>query len=252
MTEPKTPFTIDWRVLIGLSVTLLWFGAGLAYLGVIVGEENFVHLPIADIGNFLEGAFAPLAFLWLVIGLFMQQKEISANTRAIKLQEQSARRLELHSRQDSYFKLLSLVQDQLGAIAGFHFMSICGPTGTGEITSLEFTEQRAHAASGDHAWFIRKMIGLVAGDIGNDNKMQEIFFSTAVRTRHTENYRRTFKKLLDAARAVDTDDMVTDALLNGSAAGLLYRIILHVKGEIRLDMTLGPATPPPMGAPPNS
>jgi hypothetical protein len=252
MSEDKPPFTMDWRVTFGLTVTLLWIGAGLAYLLVMVGEEKFIQLPTADIGNFLEGAFAPLAFLWLVIGLFMQQKEISANTRAIKLQEQSARRLELHSRQDSYFKLLTLVQDQLGAIAGFHFMSICGPTGTGEISSLEFTEQRTHAASGDHAWFIRKMIALVAGDIGNHDKMQEIFFSTAVRTRHTENYSRTFKKLLDAARAVDTDDMVTDALLNGSAAGLLYRIILHVKGDIQLDMTLGAVTPPPMGAPPNS
>jgi hypothetical protein len=252
MSEEKPPFTMDWRVTFGLTVTLLWIGAGLAYLLVMVGERNFIQLPVADIGNFLEGAFAPLAFLWLVIGLFMQQKEISANTRAIKLQEQSARRLELHSRQDSYFKLLTLVQDQLGAIAGFHYMSICGPTGTGEITSLEFTEQRAHAASGDHAWFIRKMIALVASDIGNHDKMQEIFFSTAIRTRHTENYRRTFRKLLDAARAVDTDDMVTDALLNGSAAGLLYRIILHVTGEIRLDMTLGAVTPPPMGAMPNS
>ncbi len=252
MTEPKTPFSMDWRVAFGLSVTVLWISAGMAYLLGIVGAGNFIHLPTADIGSFLEGAFAPLAFLWLVIGHFMQQKEISANTRAIKLQEQSARRLELHSRQDSYFKLLSLVQDQLGAIAGFHYMSVCGPTGTGEVTSLEFTEQRAHAASGDHAWFIRKMIALVAGDIGNEDRMQEIFFSTPVRTRHTENYSRTFKKLLNAARAVDTEDMVTDALLNGSAAGLLYRIILHVKGEIRLDMTLGQATPPHMGAPPNS
>ncbi len=251
MTEPKTPFTIDWRVGFGLTVTLVWITAGLAYLVQIVGPDNFIHLPTADIGSFLEGAFAPLAFLWLVIGHFMQQKEISSNTRAIKLQEQSARRLELHSRQDSYFKLLGLVQDQLGAIAGFHFMSVCGPTGTGEISSQEFMEQRAHAASGDHAWFIRKMIGLVSGDIVNDDRMQDIFFSTAVRTRHTENYSRTFRKLLDAARAVDTDDMITDALLNGSAEGLLYRIIAHVKGEIRLDMTLGPVTPPPMGAPPN-
>jgi hypothetical protein len=248
MSEDKIPFTMDWRVTFGLTVTLLWFGAGLAYLRVIVGEKNFIHLPIADIGNFLEGAFAPLAFLWLVIGLFLQQKEISANTRAIKLQEQSARRLELHSRQDSYFKLLGLVQDQLGAIAGFHYMSVCGPTGTGEITTLEFTEQRAHAAAGDHAWFIRKMIALSLGNLQNKESMQEIFFGTPIRARHSETFSKTFKKLLDAARAVDTDDMVTDALLNGSAAGLLYRIMLHVNGEISLDMTLGQATPPQMTA----
>ena len=125
---------MDWRIVFGLSITTIWISAGVYYLVVIVGSGNFVHLPTADIGSFLEGAFAPLAFLWLVIGHFMQQKEISSNTRAIKLQEKSARRLELHSRQDSYFKLLNLVQTQLGAIAGFHYMSICGPTGTGEIS----------------------------------------------------------------------------------------------------------------------
>jgi len=232
---------MDWRVTLGLTLTLLWFTAGLAYLLGIVGSDNFIHLPTADIGSFLEGAFAPLAFLWLVIGHFMQQKEISANTRAIKLQEQSARRLELHSRQDSYFKLLSLVQSQLGAIAGFHYMSICGPTGTGEISGVEFTEQRAISSTGDHAWFIRKMVALALGDLDDKEKMQEIFFSTPIRLRHTENFYRTFKKLLEAAREVDTDDMVTDALLNGSAEGLLYRVILHAKGEITLNFT----GPPP-------
>jgi hypothetical protein len=244
MTEPKTPFTMDWRVGFGLSVTLLWISSGLAYLLGIVGAGNFIHLPTADIGSFLEGAFAPLAFLWLVIGHFMQQKEISANTRAIKLQEQSARRLELHSRQDSYFKLLSLVQDQLGAIAGFHYMSICGPTGTGEISQLEFTEQRAHAANGDHAWFIRKMIALSIGDLQNSGRMQEIFFSTPIRSRHSETFSKTFKKLLAAAHAVDTDDMVVDALLHGSAAGLLYRVIQHAKGEAIMDPFQGAGSTP--------
>jgi hypothetical protein len=235
---------MDWRIAFGLSITILWISAGLYYLIVVVGSNNFVHLPTADIGSFLEGAFAPLAFLWLVIGHFMQQKEISSNTRAIKLQEQSARRLEIHSRQDSYFKLLNLVQDQLGAIAGFHYMSICGPTGTGEISGLEFTEQRGHAAAGDHAWFIRKMLSQVLGGLQDQEKMHEIFFSTPIRVRHTENFARTFKKLLNAAEAVDTDDMVTDALLNGSAEGLFYRAILHAKGEATLDIGIPPATEP--------
>ena len=51
-----------------------------------------------------------------------------------------------------------LIQDQLGTIAGFHYMSVCGPTGTGEISGEEFTEQRAIASSGDTAWFVRKML----------------------------------------------------------------------------------------------
>jgi hypothetical protein len=233
---------VDWRIVFGLSVTTLWISAGLFYLIVVVGAGNFVHLPTADIGSFLEGAFAPLAFLWLVIGHFMQQKEISSNTRAIKLQERSARRLEIHSRQDSYFKLLNLVQDQLGAIAGFHYMSICGPTGTGEISGLEFTEQRGHAAAGDHAWFIRKMLSLTLGNLQNKERMHDIFFSTPIRVRHTENFAKIFKKLLTSAEAVDTDEMVTDALLNGSAEGLFYRAILHAQGEATLDIGLPPAT----------
>ncbi|MFT7288748.1 MAG: hypothetical protein ACI87W_002871 [Halieaceae bacterium] len=71
-------------------------GTGIYYLLMIVGWDQFVHLPTADTGSFFEGAFAPLAFLWLVIGHFMRQKEITANNRAISMPEQSTRRLELH------------------------------------------------------------------------------------------------------------------------------------------------------------
>src|SRR6056297_2179150 len=222
---------LDWRILFGLTVTTVWMGTGIYYITRVVGWTEFQRLPTADIGSFFEGAFAPLAFLWLVIGHFMQQKEISANTRAIKLQEQSARRLEIHSRQDSYFKLLSLVQEQLGGIAGFHYLSVAGPTGTGDISADEFTEQRATASSGDHAWFVRKMISLTVERREDPAAMQDIFFGTDIRTRHSESFTRTFKKLLQAAEAVDTDDMLADAVLNGSAQGLLYRIICQVRGD---------------------
>lgn len=231
MSDERNKYAIDWRVALGIALTAAWIGTGLLYLLAVVGWNTFVHLPTADIGSFLEGAFAPLAFLWLVIGHFMQQTEISANTRAIKLQEKSAQRLELHSRQDSYFKLLSLVQEQLGGIAAFHYMSVAGPTGTGEISGEEFTEQRTMASTGDHAWFVRKMIGLAITHREEPTTVQDIFFGTDIRRRHSNNYTQTFKKLLDAAAAVDTDDMLVDAVLNGSAHGLLYRIICYVRGD---------------------
>jgi hypothetical protein len=247
--EERQGFHVDWRVAFGLIVTLIWITAGLFYLLSIVGAENFVHLPTADIGSFLEGAFAPLAFLWLVIGHFMQQKEITANTKAINIQERSARRLEVHSARDSYFKLLNLVQDQLGNIAAFHYVSVCGPTGIGKITSEEFTEQRTHMSTGDSAWFIRKMIAH-AVDFRNDPEaLKDIFFGTEIRTRHSNNFVRTFRKLLDAAEAVDTEDMVTDALLQGSASGLLYRLILNVRGDLEMNPITGfNATPTPVAA----
>lgn len=238
MTETKIILGMDWRIAFGFTLTIVWITTGCVYLLGIVGWNNFVYLPTADIGSFLEGAFAPLAFLWLVIGHFMQQKEITANTKAINIQEQSARRLEMHSRQDSYFKLLTLVQEQLGGIASFHYLSICGPTGTGEVSGDEFTEQRA-ISSGDSAWFVRKMISVAVSDIDNPNWLHEVFYSTEIRVRHSGNFSRTFEKLLEQARAVDTDDMLVDALLNGSASGIFYRIILHAKGEYEIDPVTG-------------
>jgi hypothetical protein len=58
-----------------------------------------------------------------------------------------------------------------------------------------------------------------------------MLFGTEIRTRHSNNFTQTFSKLLSAAQAVDTDDMLTNALLWGSAAGIYYRIIRHGSGE---------------------
>lgn len=237
--DNETRFTMDWRIALGFGITLGWITTGLMYLFLVVGWDNFVHLPTADIGSFLEGAFAPLAFLWLVIGHFMQQKEITANTRAISIQEQSARRLEVHSQRDSFFKLHEMVQAQLGAIAGFHYMSVCGPTGTGIISGEDFAEQRNQAAAGDPSWFIRKMIGLAVEAREDAAKLQEIFFGTEIRTRHANNYTLAFRKLLRNAEAVDTDEIIAGALVNGSAAGILYRIIQHVRGEEEIESLMG-------------
>lgn len=230
---------MDWRIAFGLVTTTVWISAGLFYLVSVVGLSRFVTLPTADIGSFLEGAFAPLAFLWLVIGHFMQQKEITANTRAIGIQEKSARRLELHSQRDSYFKLLDLVQDQLGSIASFHYMSISGPTGTGEISAEEFQEQRNKSSSGDPSWFVRRMISLAVNHRDDPEKLHEIFFGTDIRARHSNNFTATFSKLENAARSVDTDEMITDALVYGSSAGILHRIILTVRGDECIDSLLG-------------
>ncbi|MBT8446874.1 MAG: hypothetical protein KJO38_06990 [Gammaproteobacteria bacterium] len=230
---------IDWRILFGLGVTSLWIGTGLYYLANVVGWGNFLELPTADIGSFFEGAFAPLAFLWLVIGHFMQQKEITANTRAISMQEQSTRRLELHSRRDSYFKLLSLVQGQLSNIAAFHYISVFGPTGNEEVSLEEFSRMRAESETGDHSLFMRKMIAAAADRRDDPGAVHEILLGTDVRVRHCENFTRTFKRLMNAAESVDQDGMVREALLDGSAAGLYYRIIQFVTGEETMDPIFG-------------
>lgn len=230
----------DWRIVFGTLLTAIWIIAGLLYLTKI-GFGDFVDLPTGDIGSFLEGAFAPLAFLWLVIGHFMQQGEISANTKAINIQEQSALRQEIHAQRNSYFQLMRLVQEQLGAIAGFHYMSVVGPTGTGEITTEEFNQLRSDSTA-DHSIFIRKMVTLTIGSRDDVEKMHEIFFGTDIRTRHSENFVNTFSKLIKNAEAVDHDDLLTNAIRFGSPAGILYRIIRHVQGEEKIDPISGFST----------
>lgn len=235
-------FSLDWRVAFGAILTILWISAGLIYLLGKVGWVNFVELPTGDIGSFLEGAFAPLAFLWLVIGHFMQQSEISANTRAAHLQEQSARRQEMYSRRNSYFKLLSLVQEQLGSIAGFHYISVCGPTGTGDVTRDEYAAMRSDAAHGDAELFVRKMVALAVLYNEQPDGLNDIFFGTEIRERHSTNFVETYGKLLRSAEAVDHDEMVVNALLYGSPSGMLYRIIRHLQGEEKLNPITGFAT----------
>ena len=225
--------------MLGTCLTTVWILAGLVYLIQVVGLVEFVNLPTGDIGSFLEGAFAPLAFLWLVIGHFMQQSEISGNTRAIQLQEQSAKRQEVHAQRNSYFKLLSLVQEQLGSIAAFHYISVVGPTGTKEISGDEYAAMRGEAAIADPALFIRKMVSLATLYRDNPTGATEVFFGTEIRTRHSNNFSDTFARLLASAEAVDHDDLVASALLYGSPSGMLYRIIKMVREEQAIDQIFG-------------
>lgn len=238
-SESTIKTSMDWRITLGASLTAIWILMGLVYLIGVVGPKDFVSLPTGDIGSFLEGAFAPLAFLWLVIGHFMQQSEISANTRAIQLQEQSAKRQEIHAQRNSYFKLLTLVQEQLGSIAGFHYISVVGPTGTQEVSGEEYAAMRGEAATADPALFIRKMVGLATQYRDDPEAATEIFFGTEIRTRHSTNFADTFGRLLASAEAVDHDDLVASALLYGSPAGMLYRIIDMVREKQPVDQIFG-------------
>ena len=75
---------MDWRIILGLSLTSLWLLTGATYISSNVGWTGFVALPIEEVGSFLEGAFASLAFLWLVVGYFLQQRELIQNTQAMR------------------------------------------------------------------------------------------------------------------------------------------------------------------------
>lgn len=106
----------NWRVWLGLGLTAGWLLLGSVYVSASIGWDGFHLLPADQLGSFLEGAFAPLAFLWLVIGYFLQKRELELNTRALRaqsaeIQRQSEQALiqsekltasEMHTRQDGF------------------------------------------------------------------------------------------------------------------------------------------------------
>ncbi|MSR11643.1 MAG: hypothetical protein EXR84_07580 [Gammaproteobacteria bacterium] len=79
---PKLPR--DWRIIFGLILTFLWFVFLGIYIARNVGWGSFIDLSIEEMGTFLEGAFGFLAFLWLVIGLFIQQSVLAQNNEELR------------------------------------------------------------------------------------------------------------------------------------------------------------------------
>ena len=144
----------DWLIWFGLAVTVIYLGILSLYVANTIGWSNIGSAPIETVGNFLEGAFAPLAFLWLVIGYFLQKKELMQNTDAIKMQyveiQKSAEQAEiqaeaikaseLHTRRQTFLQITESVRQQLGGIAAFLFLSSQGASNNGIVTEERIGE----------------------------------------------------------------------------------------------------------------
>ena len=127
----------DWRLRVSVGLTAVWLVLGFLYISNIVGWNGFVQQQAPALGSFLEGAFAPLAFLWLVVGFFLQQRQLEQNTSMLSAQLETMRRSaeqseiqsraiaadELHSRQDTFLRIAEMVREQLGVTAGWLYTS---------------------------------------------------------------------------------------------------------------------------------
>lgn len=215
----------DWRILFGLILTFLWFVFLTVYIARNVGWGSFIDLPIEEMGAFLEGAFAFLAFLWLVIGLFIQQSVLAENNEELRRnnlnsekQTQAIAATELNARQETFFKIADGTRRQLGAISGLLFISSQGPVGDNNYTSEQLADIWKQFASGDFEVFSRLFLNLQA--TLETEQMQELFFGTEIRKRHSENFIVGFDRILKLAKECDMDNIITDSLLY-SAHGLL-------------------------------
>jgi len=233
----------DWRIFMGIIITVLWIVAGFVYLrGGNFSRATIYDIPLEDIGSFLEGAFAPLAFLWLVIGLFIQQRELADNTEVLRQtsiqsekQTQAIAATEMNARQETYFKIAENVKSQLGGITGMLFISCMGAT-EGQLVSRERIEEMFHMlARRDDQVFSREFLLLDPEEFGGYEKL---FYKTEVRRRHTRNFIRTFDRLMAMAKNCDTANGIIADTLAQTAHGLLYnRMREHQPDELKVECT---------------
>ena len=218
---------VDWRIFLGIIITVLWIIAGMVYLsGAQISKTIIYEIPLENIGSFLEGAFAPLAFLWLVIGLFIQQRELADNTEVLRQtsiqsekQTQAIAATEMNARQETFFKIAENVKHQLGGITGMLFISCMGAT-EGQIVAKErIVEMFNMLAMHDAEVFSREFLLLNVEDYGG---YEALFYKTEIRQRHTENFIKTFDRLLEMAKDCDNvNGIITDSLKQTSH-GLIY------------------------------
>ena len=222
----------DWRINLGLSLSVIWILGGLTYLGTSVGFLHFSGISVADMGSFLEGAFAPLAFLWLVLGLFMQQKEISLNTEQLRGSLEQSRKQtaaiasqELNARQEAFFKIAHNAHRQLGGVLGMLLVSVKGTAGDGSIPDERSRELWTLFGSGDDQVFARFILSTPQD--GED--WEDFYFGTAIRRRHTGNFMAVHEKLLKLAEECDIDGIIIGSLQD-SGYGLVYQRVLSTQG----------------------
>ena len=236
-TGLEEPPPRDWRLLFGVAATILWLTLCLVYVFRVIGWGEFKSQGIDALGDFLQGAFAPLAFLWLVIGFFIQQKELASNARAIRLQyvemkrtsehaETQARAIqanELHARQDTFIDISRMVQRQLGGLAGVLYVAIVGVRGSKILTPEQTAEMWARESS-DPELFIRLLIGLHAEAVQRGKSSRDFFFGSEDNAAASHNYIRIFTRLVEEARSCDPHGIIAEAV-TGSPTGFLYAIL---------------------------
>lgn len=76
----------DKRFWLGILATSLW----LCYAGHMLSTHSHPS-QLSQWGDFFAGFFAPLAFLWLVIGYLQQGDELKQSTQALRLQAEELR-----------------------------------------------------------------------------------------------------------------------------------------------------------------
>ena len=231
----------DWRIWFALGLTFLWFCFLAIYIARNVGWSSFLDLPIEEMGTFLEGAFAFLAFLWLVVGLFIQQSVLAENNEELRRnnlhsekQTQAIAATEMNARQETFFKIAESTRRQLGSIMGLQFISSQGPIGNSNYSSEDLAEIWKQFAGGDSEIFSRLFLTMPQDEVD----FLDLFYGTEIRRRHSDNFIVGFDRLVELAKGCDSDKIIIDTLIN-SAHGMLNARVRELHPNIKFEPIVG-------------
>lgn len=103
---PRMPESGKGLVTIGVGGSIVWLLITVGY-SIYAGAE-FKDLQPNEIGDFLAGVFAPLAFFWLVLGFLQQGAELRNSGQALWLQGE-----ELRNSVEQQRQLVDVTREQL-------------------------------------------------------------------------------------------------------------------------------------------
>ncbi|MYD44724.1 MAG: hypothetical protein F4W90_12665 [Gammaproteobacteria bacterium] len=222
----------NWLLGLAIALTVVWLLGGLAYILQLGGWIAVLNLGTADIGGFLEGFFAPLAFLWLVIGLFVQQRELASNTEALKhtnlISERQTNVLEateLRARQATFFQIAEHVRKQTANLAGLILQRLVTEQGEHIYAVDEINENWADHLRGDSERFTALLAQPDPRIVAAGLSRYEIFYKNPESMNYTTEFIRSYRALLTHAQECDTDGTI-ERTVTQSTHGEVYAMML--------------------------
>ena len=85
------PRPSPWPIRVGVGGSVLWLAFFAAF--TVSRRTDFADLELNEVGDYLAGAFAPLAFLWLVVGYLQQSAELRLQVTELTHQVNATRDL---------------------------------------------------------------------------------------------------------------------------------------------------------------
>lgn len=141
----------------------------LTYLVIVVvviwgRADTLMTMPLNEVGDFLAGAFGPVAFLWLVFGFLQQGDELRQGTEALKLQafelknsvaQQSIMAAAATQQIDAQRAALQLQLDEIERGNRANFVFSHGVRGGGGVPGSKVDTSMEIGCSGANAYDVR-------------------------------------------------------------------------------------------------